>query len=705
MSISSSPSARPADEPDWWMHGEINVGIITALSIEFASMESLLIDVRQVQPEGDPNTYSVATLPSNDDDHPHRVALVTLPEQVGTRSAAVTCSDMLRSFPAIRCVIMVGIAGGIPRPHDPPRHVRLGDVVVATRGIVDYGHGRQVDGEHHPRRQTAGMVSSWLSRAVSSLRAEHARGRRPLAHLLDPQRTPQAGRCPRPSGDADILYARGLVVQHPNHTESGHPATYPKIHYGAVASADVLVRDEIARDNLATEFPDLMAIEMEGAGIAASTAAHDLPWFMVRGITDYCDNVGKNDVWHQYAAYAAAAYVRALLAAAPPVVRVLPLFPREVHGRVRKVLRHVSGVDVGRVWRATVPDLMEPPAGVFDTPERAFLYLSAMNADTSGLHPTVRFVDGLGAACADLETAERLHRDAEALAALTRSGRELEAWRSRPLPPEPDPDRSQPCLMIEIDWDGIDGQMCRIGSYLQDAVGSWRPRPGPGFEGIRLDAAEQRVGELVDRLEQEEWHSGQVTIEFFLPVGLLNLPVEWWRPHTTRQRPLPPLCVDYPVVVRSLERMRRSARPRIWRNRWNALAATPLRNVHWGADPQTVQDLAEWEVQLRADQGLTSVVLSSSPDSWPGEDELDTALQAEVPVIVWDRHIPPVPEGMETIRRLVGGTLVNLPKRTRDLRAEAAGRISRGDAEHPGQFVALLWDDPERTVPPDAVES
>src|SRR5687767_11360416 len=71
MSISSSPSARPADEPDWWMHGEVNLGIITALSIEFASMESLLIDVRQVHPEGDPNSYSVATLPSNDDDHPH----------------------------------------------------------------------------------------------------------------------------------------------------------------------------------------------------------------------------------------------------------------------------------------------------------------------------------------------------------------------------------------------------------------------------------------------------------------------------------------------------------------------------------------------------------------------------------------------------------------------------------------------------------
>jgi hypothetical protein len=41
----------------------------------------------------------------------------------------------------------------------------------------------------------------------------------------------------------------------------------------------------------------------------------------VRGISDYCDNRTKNDVWHGYAALAAAAYVRGLLAACAPFER------------------------------------------------------------------------------------------------------------------------------------------------------------------------------------------------------------------------------------------------------------------------------------------------------------------------------------------------------------------------------------------------
>ncbi len=76
---------------------------------------------------------------------------------------------------------------------------------------------------------------------------------------------------------------------------------------------DVVMRDKLARRH------NVRAVEMESSGIAVSAALRATHWFVVRGIADYCDNAGKDDRWHAYAALAAAAYVRALLAECHPL--------------------------------------------------------------------------------------------------------------------------------------------------------------------------------------------------------------------------------------------------------------------------------------------------------------------------------------------------------------------------------------------------
>lgn len=62
-------------------------------------------------------------------------------------------------------------------------------------------------------------------------------------------------------------------------------------------------RDQYARD------PELnvLCFEMEAAGLM-----NNFPCLVIRGICDYSDS-HKNDVWHKYAALAAAAYARELL--------------------------------------------------------------------------------------------------------------------------------------------------------------------------------------------------------------------------------------------------------------------------------------------------------------------------------------------------------------------------------------------------------
>ncbi len=684
---------------------EVTIGILAALPVEGAAIARLIDDLRPFQAGDDPSTYRIGQLPSSDPARPHRVALAVLPRD-GTRYAAMMCTNLLRTFPGVRCVIMMGIAGGIPRPNEPAKHVRLGDVVVATAGIVDYGHVRLTDGKRSLRR-SEGQISSQLLRAARELQFSEAGGDRPWERWLDPQLCEQARDYPRPPEETDQLNIRGAHVPHPDRLASGHPPNGPKIHYGAVASSDVLMRDEVSRDELAQEFDNLVAMEMEGSGIAASTAGHDVPWFMVRGVTDYCDNIGKNDIWHPNASYTTAAYVRALLEVCRPFVvqgmwpvspgaPVQPFVSHDNGDRIVALLRRVHPLErraMREIWDAAAPHLPDPPPGVMAVPENAFRYLSDWNANSDGLPPALVYVEELADHLQDAAAlAADLHHWAYEHARRMFVHEALVRRRERPV------QQAKPCLLIQITLDGIDTGCCRIMSWIQDRIGPWRPRQGPGEpKCVARDDAEGVVGDLVDRAEQE-WHGGPVAIEFLLPTGLLDLPVEFWRPRSGSYWQ-PPLCVDYQVVVRSLDRMRHIDRPRMWINRWNTLVnQSSATKVHWGADPLTEDELTAWDVDLRSDETRALAVLSGPPKSWPGRDELDIALRAGVPVILWDRRDRRTADGTETLQSLVGGDPTELPSRIRKLRSAAVTAPPAEQETHPGRVVVLLWDDPSRIV-------
>jgi len=243
--------------------------------------------------------------------------VLTLLSSDGTRSAAVACATLLANFHDLKAVIMVGIAGGVPAPGNPVLHVRLGDIVVATE-IIDYGHLRSVDGRQQLRRRLD-SPSIDLIGADRILNAGEARGDRPWETWLDdvPQTFAQ------PPVDSDILLIGGEEMAHPDDSGFGRRRGFPRVHRGVVASGDQLVRDAAQRDRLAGQY-GAYAIEMEGAGIAVGSMHRSVPWFMVRGIADYCDNKTKNDQWHPYASLAAAAYVRALLVHCTPKNVMLP---------------------------------------------------------------------------------------------------------------------------------------------------------------------------------------------------------------------------------------------------------------------------------------------------------------------------------------------------------------------------------------------
>lgn len=274
-------------------------------------MRLIIGDLHHLSVQADPNQYVSGWMPSKDPHRPHRV-VSALQVHDGTRNASALCADMARSFPELRVFVMCGIAGGVPLGAGTGADVRLGDVLVATEGIVDYDHVRTVDGENVLRRSVEGL-SKALLRADRELEVKSFLGEEPWHGPLSDTAERVDSKRWLPTSDPPESGGESLVPSADRQGRSG----LPRVHRGAIGSADRLLRDAVLRDSLAARHR-LLGVEMEGSGIAVGADLHDRRWFMVRGVADYCDNRTKNDDWHPYASLAAAAYVGALLAECPP---------------------------------------------------------------------------------------------------------------------------------------------------------------------------------------------------------------------------------------------------------------------------------------------------------------------------------------------------------------------------------------------------
>lgn len=120
---------------------EPTIAIVTALPEEQVAAQLILASSRRRTVPGDSAVYLIGEIPSRHaQGRSHQVVLTQL-DRMGTNSAASSTTALVRSFPSVTDVIMVGIACAIPNVHDVATHVRLGDIVVSDRrGVIQFDY-------------------------------------------------------------------------------------------------------------------------------------------------------------------------------------------------------------------------------------------------------------------------------------------------------------------------------------------------------------------------------------------------------------------------------------------------------------------------------------------------------------------------------------------------------------------------------------
>lgn len=284
------------------------IGVLTALPEEWSAVVVALDATEIAEVRNDPNRYAVARLRRGRGRGLDVV--VTFMPRMGTNSAATVATNLLRSFPEVDDLVFCGIAGGCPVPNDRSKHVRLGDIVVSDlRGIVQTDH-QAVKDKLTKNRSAMPIPSRRLLNCVRLLEVDRIRSGPGWLESLS-RIIKDLPSFARPASATDILLdSAGNEVPHPPDADRIPEA--PKVVHGAIGSSNTLLRNSRARDKLAKAH-DLRAFEMEGAGTAEAVWQFGKNYLVVRGICDYGDDRTKNDVWHHYAAAAAAAYTKSVL--------------------------------------------------------------------------------------------------------------------------------------------------------------------------------------------------------------------------------------------------------------------------------------------------------------------------------------------------------------------------------------------------------
>lgn len=289
------------------------IGIVTALQLEFEAVRrafpGAVLTKKRDEAIGLRNYLHVA-VPA-DGGGVHEVVFVKA--GMGNNKATAAAKQLLNDYKSVRDVIMVGIAAGVPDLSNAKRDVRLGDVVISDeKGVIKYDMKKTTSSgdvrNHEPRPPS----SDWLSAAQALASEKDTRS----SVLADISAQCGEGNIVRPRKDELLDEAdptKRMPAKRPR--DADRTKGQPRFFFGPIGSADTVMKSAKARDEIA-DATGVMAVEMEGSGVAEVTWQGTRGYLIVRGICDYA-NDAKNKEWQPYAATAAAAFVRRMIESMP----------------------------------------------------------------------------------------------------------------------------------------------------------------------------------------------------------------------------------------------------------------------------------------------------------------------------------------------------------------------------------------------------
>jgi nucleoside phosphorylase len=199
----------------------------------------------------------------------------------GNPSAAAAAAEFIQSHQP-KAFFLLGIAAGLRGK------IKIGEVIFSDRVVA-----------YEPEALVREAERAWSEPRPDIDRIPHAMHQDLIAYRCDlariAWRAQQMGlQVPRPSPGQETEFQQ-------------HVASTAGIRIATIASGEKLLRDPAKLHAVQAQIHGkIEAGEMEAAGIVSACSRRGIPWLVVRGISDFGDEL-KNDAFHGYAAGLAAA--------------------------------------------------------------------------------------------------------------------------------------------------------------------------------------------------------------------------------------------------------------------------------------------------------------------------------------------------------------------------------------------------------------
>lgn len=181
--------------------------------------------------------------------------------RLGKVAAAATVATLIERFDVTH-IVFTGVAGAAESD------VQVGDIIVADALV-------QHDMDATPLFPRFEVPLLGQSRFASD------------KHLTD-----------RLVGAANDFVAQDLLQMIPSHDLNTFRLSSPRIFRGLIGSGDEFIDSKERRDQLKTAFPDLLAVEMEGAAVAQVCFEFGIPFAVIRTISDGANEDAPLDFMH-----------------------------------------------------------------------------------------------------------------------------------------------------------------------------------------------------------------------------------------------------------------------------------------------------------------------------------------------------------------------------------------------------------------------